>query len=204
MAAARSAELEHGPGNLEELLEALSTAPNGGEDEVALRDVVEAIGRRSFGPLLLVAGLLAVSPLAAIPGMPTTLGLLVASIAVQLLLRRERFWLPGWLLRRRLSRKKFCKTVSWMRKPARFVDRFLKARLEVVTRHAGLYGIALLCSLIGLLMPSLEIVPFSAHVAGLALTAFGLALIAHDGLVGLVALLITGGAAAFVIVQLFF
>jgi hypothetical protein len=70
----------------------------------------------------------------------------------------------------------------------------------MITKRVGLYAIALLCALIGVAMPSLELVPFSAHIAGLALTAFGLALIANDGLVGLFALTITAGAVAFVIV----
>jgi hypothetical protein len=37
-------------------------------------------------------------------------------------------------------------------------------------------------------MPVMEVIPFSASGAGAALTAFGLALIAHDGLTALFAL----------------
>ncbi len=184
--------------NLEQLIDKLGGAPDDGDEKVTIGGVVETVGRRSFGPLLLVTGLLAASPLAAVPGIPTTLGLLTAIIAVQMLLRRDRFWLPKWITNRELSREKFCKGLAFMRKPARVIDRFLKPRLEIVTRQGGLYTAALICSLIGVAMPSLEIVPFSAHIAGLALTAFGLALIAHDGLLGLIALAITAGAVAFV------
>jgi hypothetical protein len=73
------------------------------------------------------------------------------------------------LLRRRVSRRRFCKGLRWMRRPAQFVDRFLNPRLEIVTKRGGLYGVALLCSVIGIVMPSLEVVPFSAHIVGLAL-----------------------------------
>ena len=189
------------PQNLEQLLDKLNEASENGGTEVSIADVVEAIGRRSFGPLLLVVGLLAASPITALPGMPTTFGVLVALIAVQLLLQRDRFWLPRWIAERHMKREKLSKGVRWMRKPAHFVDRFLKPRLMAVTRQTGLYAIALLCALIGLVMPSLEIVPGSAHLAGLALTAFGVALVAHDGLVGLVALGITAAGIAFAIVQ---
>ena len=191
------------PTNLEGLLDKLERAPDDAGDRVTLGDIVEATGSRSFGPLLLVAGLIAASPLAAIPGMPTTLGVLVALITVQFLLRRRHFWLPRWLLNRRLKRETYCKALAWMRKPAHFIDRFLRPRLESVTRRTGLYAIALICALIGVAMPSLEIVPLSAHVAGLALTAFGLALIAKDGVVGLVALGITGAAVAFTLIASF-
>lgn len=191
------------PTNLEQLLERLGDARDDG-DKVSIGDIVETVGRRSFGPLLLVTGLLAASPLAAIPGIPTTLGVLVAIITVQMLFGRDRFWLPKWITNRRLSHEKFCKTLHWMQKPAHVIDRFLKPRLEVVTRQTGLYTIALICALIGVAMPSLEIVPFSAHIAGLALTAFGLALIAHDGLFGLIALLITAWAVTFIVLTAFF
>ncbi len=189
--------------NLEQLLDKLGHAPDDG-DKITIGGIVETVGRRSFGPLLLVTGLLAASPLAAVPGIPTTLGLLTAIIAVQMLLRRDRFWLPKWITNRHLPHDKFCKGLAVMRKPARVIDRFLKPRLEIVTRQAGLYTVALICSLIGVAMPSLEIVPFSAHIAGLALTAFGLALIAHDGLLGLIALAITAGAVTFVAVTTLF
>jgi hypothetical protein len=190
------------PRNLEQLLDTLGHAARHA-DAVSVDDIIEGAGGRSFGPLLLVTGLLAASPVSAVPGMPTTLGVLVALIAVQMLLRRERFWLPGWIVKRKISRDKFCKGLGWMRKPAHFIDRFLKPRLEVVTNQGGLYTIALLCSFIGVAMPSLELVPFSAHIAGLALTGFGLSLIARDGLVGIVALSITGGAVAFVVTTVF-
>lgn len=187
------------PKNLAELLDALGDAPLENQDSVSVDDIVNAVGTRSFGPLLLVTGLLAASPVSAIPGMSTTLGVLVALIGVQMLLRRDRFWLPRWVARRKISREKFCKGLDWMDKPAHFVDRFLKPRLGIVTKRGGLYTMALLCSLIGVTMPSFELVPLSAHVVGLALTGFGLALIARDGLVGILALSIAGGAVAFVV-----
>jgi hypothetical protein len=190
------------PHNLAQLLDTLGEAPEDDTDTLTLGDIVETVGSRSFGPLLLVTGLLAASPLTGIPGMPTTLGVFVALIAVQLLLRRKHFWLPQWLVNRRVKRATYCKGLRFMRKPANFVDHLLKPRLEVVTKRVGFYAIALLCALIGVAMPSLELIPFSAHIAGLALTAFGLALIANDGLVGLVALAITGAAVVFVFVGL--
>ena len=48
-------------------------------------------------------------------------------------------------------------------------------------------------------MPMLELIPFSANLAGLAWMAYGLAMIARDGLIAVVALVATGGALAVVI-----
>ena len=52
-------------------------------------------------------------------------------------------------------------------------------------------------------MPFMEVVPFSANLAGAALAAFGLALVARDGLLALIAFLITAATAGLLIVRLF-
>jgi hypothetical protein len=48
----------------------------------------------------------------------------------------------------------------------------------------------------------MEFIPFSANGAGLILTAFGLALIANDGVWALVALVFTAGAFSFIVYSL--
>jgi len=45
----------------------------------------------------------------------------------------------------------------------------------------------------------MELIPFSVHIAGVALTAFGLALIAHDGAVAILAMIFTTTAAVVMI-----
>ncbi len=62
--------------------------------------------------------------------------------------------------------------------------------------------VALTCLLIGLTMPPMELVPFSANGGGLALTLFGLALLAEDGLMALAAYLLTGTTLALVVIGL--
>jgi hypothetical protein len=42
-------------------------------------------------------------------------------------------------------------------------------------------------------MPLLELIPFSANLAGVALAAFGISLIARDGLFALISLIVTAG-----------
>ena len=51
--------------------------------------------------------------------------------------------------------------------------------------------IATVCVLIAAAMPAMEVVPLTANGAGAALTAFGLSLIAHDGLLAIVAFAFT-------------
>jgi hypothetical protein len=180
------------PRNLQQLLDRIGDAEPEGE-RVKLDAIVEEVGRRSFGPLLLLAGVITASPLSGIPGMPTLMALLVMLVVAQLLMRRDHFWLPGWMLRRTVSASKRDKALSWLRPPARFVDRFLRPRLTVLVEGGGTYAIALVCLLIALSMPPLEMLPFAATAAGVAIAIFGLALIARDGLVALFAFAVTIG-----------
>lgn len=53
-----------------------------------------------------------------------------------------------------------------------------------------------------LAMPPMELIPFSANAAGAALTLFGLALVAHDGLLAWLGLALTAGVLALVVVNL--
>lgn len=179
--------------SLEELLDRMGQADPDGS-EVTLDALLDAVGRRSFGPLLLTAGLVTLAPLIGdIPGVPTIMGVLVVLIAGQMLFDREHFWLPRWMLERSVKRERLCKALEWLRRPARFVDRVLRPRLTMFVRTAGIHIIAGMCIAVAAVMPATEFVPFSANAAGAALTAFGLALIAHDGLLAVIALLITLG-----------
>jgi hypothetical protein len=176
--------------NLEQMLDRIDRAADAGE-QVSLGAIVKAIGSRSFGPLLLMAGVILFSPLSGIPGMATTMAVLILLIAFQMLFRREYFWLPRWLLARSMARTKFCKAIEWLRRPARAVDRWLHPRLLLFIDGFSKYIVAIFCIVIAAVLPIMEFVPFSASTAGVALTAFGLSLIAHDGLLALLAFLAT-------------
>lgn len=175
--------------NLEQLLDQIGKV-SADSDSVSLFILVEAVGSRSFGSLLLMAGVLLASPLSGIPGMPTTMGMFLLLIAVQLLFRRKHFWLPSWLLQRSMAGHKLGKAVNWLLPSARFIDRWLRPRLTVFISGVSLSFIAIICLIIAVSLPVMEVVPFSAHSAGVVLTLFGLSLIAHDGFLGLLAFML--------------
>lgn len=172
-------------------------------EQVSVKAVLESIGTRSLGPLLLLTGLITLAPVIGdIPGVPTIMALLVLLIAGQLLFHRKHLWLPQWLLKRSLSSGKMRKMLDWSRKPANFVDRYIHARLTYLVDGKGQYLVAMVCIAIALAMPLMEVVPLSANFAGVALAAFGLALIARDGALALIALLVVGLLTAFMVYQL--
>src|SRR5688500_9271169 len=81
--------------DLEALLDELDRVAATEGPKVSVGEVYRAIGERSFGPLLLLAGLLGMTPVSAIPGAPTTLAVITVLITVQLLFGRRTLWLPS-------------------------------------------------------------------------------------------------------------
>ncbi|WP_404365985.1 exopolysaccharide biosynthesis protein [Marinobacter sp.] len=191
------------PASVEELLDQILEQTHG-SPVVSVRGILDAVGPRSFGPVVLVAGLIIGAPLIGdIPGVPTLLAMLVLLTVGQLLFGRTHIWLPDWLADRTISRQKLVRGLQWMRKPAAFVDRFTGPRLTGLVRRPGLYVMAGCCMVVAAIMPALELIPFSANLAAIALVAFGLAMIARDGLLALIALSATAGALAIIIAAMF-
>jgi hypothetical protein len=188
------------PTDLGELLDVIEGVARGNR-EVSFRQVYDAVGHRSFGPLLLLVGIVVLMPVVGdIPGVPTIMGAVIVLVAAQLLAGRDSFWLPRRVLDASLRASKVRKGVGWLRKPAKFVDRVVHPRLTRFVSGAWKYVVAVVAMLVGLAQPFMELVPFSANGAGAVLTALGLALIARDGLVALIAMglaLLTGGLVAY-------
>ncbi len=174
------------PVNMEQLLDRIEAAT---EDHafVSIGEMMDSVGRRTFGPMVLLVGIILVTPLSGLPGMPTLMGLLTLLTLGQILLGRRHFWLPGWIVKREVPRQRLLQGLKWLRPPARVIDRLIRPRLALLVKGPGLYVMALGCMVIAGVMPATEIVPFSASIAGVALMAFGLAMISKDGLLALVA-----------------
>ncbi len=177
--------------NMEQLLEQIrESATESGQ--VSVNAILNSVGQRSFGPVVLLAGLITLAPLIGdIPGVPTILGMVVVLTLGQLLFRRHSIWLPSWIAVRSVPRDKLLKGLDWLQKPARFLDRWTGPRMVFLVEGPGLYVMALICMAVALAMPLMEVVPFSANGAGAALMAFGLAIVARDGVLAILATSLT-------------
>jgi hypothetical protein len=174
--------------DLESLLDRVEqlTYTNG---EVCLEDIIEVVGTRWFGPLLMVPGLVMVVPgVGDIPGVSALMGFVVLLVSVQAIFDRSTVWLPHWIASRAVGEARVKRALKWLRRPAAFIDNMRKRRLTWAVRHSSMYVIAATCILIAAMTPLLEFIPGSAMLAGAAITHFGLALLAHDGLIALVAI----------------
>ncbi|MFC3079080.1 exopolysaccharide biosynthesis protein [Phenylobacterium terrae] len=192
-----------GAQDLEDLLRELRKAADGNGPKVSVQEIMDAVGHRSFGPLLLLAGLLGMTPVSAVPGVPSMIALITLLVASQLLIGRDTFWLPRFLLKRTVKADKLQKTVHVAARPARVVDRMVKPRLQVLTGPVADRIVALVCVILALAVPPLEFLPFVAFIPSAAIATFGLGLIARDGLLVLIAFTISAGALGFGAYQLF-
>ena len=82
---------------LESVLRTLERTAEDNGAKVSVDEIVETFGARSFGPLLLLCGLLGMTPVSAIPTAPTVLAVIVILIAGQMVFGREAIWIPRFI-----------------------------------------------------------------------------------------------------------
>jgi len=180
--------------DLEGLLRTLAHSAKTNGAKVSVDEIVETFGPRSFGPLLLLCGLLGMTPVSTIPTAPTILAAIVALIAGQMVFGRQSVWIPRFIGKLSVRAERLTKAVKISRKPAHVVDRVVRPRLLALTTPLADRLVAAACVLVALAVPPLELLPFAAFVPALAIFTFGVGLVARDGLVVLIALLLSAGA----------
>lgn len=153
------------------------------KSEVTIRELLATVGRRSYGPLLLLIGLFAISPITAVPGLTWFSAVLVFLVAVQMLIGRRTPWLPKGALDRTVSRELVVKGVNAARPWAQRIDKLLKPRLTFLAVQPFVNLIALVCIAAALSMIPLGFIPFAPMIPSLAIVLFGLGMTARDGLV---------------------
>lgn len=154
---------------------------NGRGKEVRVREVLELIGRRAYGPLLLIVGLIAISPATLIPGSTWALALLTLLIALQLMFHKRTPWMPKLALDIKLSEPQLEKFIKLARPTAGFLDRIVRPRLQFLADSPWVIAIAALCVLAALITFPLGLIPIAPLAPGLAIVMFGLGLTARDG-----------------------
>lgn len=178
------------PASLADILDRLEQLAGEGR-RVRVGEMMEAFGHRSYGPFLVVPALLELTPLGAVPGVPTALAALIILFAAQIALGRQQMWLPRFVRERGPASEKLEASVEKLRPWARRIDAVFHRRLSVLTRSAFARVAAVLSIGLALTVPALEIFPFASSVPMVAIALFGVALTVRDG-----ALMIGGALAA--------
>lgn len=156
-------------------------------ETVSIADLLNAVGRRSYGPVLLLLGFVAISPLTLVPGANWLVALVTLIFAIQIVVGLKYPWLPKRALNVSFPRKHLITGVESIRKYAEMVDRVLKPRLTFLTRVPFINMVAVVCVAAALITFPLGLVPFGPILPSLTILFFGLALTARDGVVLLIA-----------------
>jgi hypothetical protein len=160
-----------------------------GQDHVSVHDIREMLGERSFGPFIALPALIEITPIGGIPGVPTLIAVMITLVCAQMLFGRNHLWLPNVLERKTLAGDRVKDGMKWLERPADWIDRVLRPRLSWFSGTVGLRIVALLCILLCITVPPLELLPFASTIPMGAIALMGLGLMVRDGLVILIAAL---------------
>ncbi|SDW67608.1 exopolysaccharide biosynthesis protein [Roseicitreum antarcticum] len=159
------------------------------QDTIKVQDVVSAIGTRSMIPFMLVPAFVAATPLSGIPGLSSVCGLMIALVAFRMLLNYDTMALPGWIEQKTVPGYKLKSALEKSRPVVQWIDRHSHQRWARLFRRPVIWVPQTLCLMTGLLMPFLEIIPFTGSVAATAVCLLALSMMVRDGLFFLIALL---------------
>lgn len=173
---------------LSDVLDQLESAAH--DDSIEVQEVIEKLGHRSFASLMLVFSLISTSPASGIPGVTALVAAIVFILVVQMILGRDCVWLPRFITRRRMSTAKLCKGIGWLRKPVRFVEKFLHVRLTFLFHRPWLWLPLIAILGLTLFMPLMEIVPTSGSIASAVIALFAAGLLTRDGRVVILSLIL--------------
>lgn len=168
--------------SLSAVLDRLSEA--GDRDSVGVNDVLDIFADRSLGVLLSLFGLIAAIPMiGAIPGVSILTASLILLAIVRSTFGRGALHLPAAMDAKKIDREKFEKAIETARPKVEKVDKVLKRRLSfLVEGYAQRLLLSLAAALLALSMYPLALVPWGVQAPSAGIVAFGLALMARDGL----------------------
>jgi hypothetical protein len=174
-----------------------------GDKMTSVAQILRALGQNSFTPNLLIPALAVLSPLSGVPLVSTFCGCLIALVSAQMLLGRDHIWLPRALMARQIGTARLRQVGAFIKRPARWLDRVTRPRLQILSQPPFSVMARVICLVGGMLMPFLELVPFTSSIVGavVALLAFGM--LARDGvftLVAFVAVLVLAGGLVWLLV----
>ncbi|WP_309085442.1 exopolysaccharide biosynthesis protein [Chelativorans sp.] len=146
-------------------------------ERISIDDLLQAMGERAFGALMLLFALPNVLPTP--PGTSGLLGLPLVYLAAQLMLG-QRPWLPKFISGRSIRRADFAAFVEragpWLRR----AERLLRPRLLFLVSPAAEHVIGAFCLVLAviLLLP----VPLGNILPALSISVFSFGVLGRDGL----------------------
>ncbi|MFM9863272.1 MAG: exopolysaccharide biosynthesis protein [Micropepsaceae bacterium] len=171
----------------EALIEIVDAFPS---EEMTLQDLMDGLGERSFGFVLLLFGVL--SAIAIVPGLATVTAIPLLFFGLQMFVGYRTPWLPKFISERSFAKADLLATIKRAVPAMRWVEKICKPRLLFLTgrfaeRLLGLL-VFILAAVIALPGPGTNFMP------GVAIAFMAIAIIERDGLMVLIGMLVSAFA----------
>ena len=150
------------------------------EDKVTFGDMLDALGERSFGLLLIILALPNCIPFPGVPGVSFITGMAILYVSIQLILARDEPSLPEWVGRKSFTRGQLTRFIVKTASLLRWLEKPIRPRLTAMVAGPGerIIGLVALIHAVTLALP----IPMGNLSQGIALILLALALIELDGL----------------------
>jgi hypothetical protein len=178
--------------NFSKLLDSLLAETSG--ESVTLGELMHITERRSFGAVILLLGLVAISPLTIMPGATWLVAAATLLFSIQLFFGARHPVLPKTMLDMKMPRQQLERFVRALRKTAHTADRLTRPRLTFLTRPPFVIGTSLVCIAASLVTFPLGLFPLGPVLPGISILMMGIGLTARDGVFLLISGLAFGGA----------
>ena len=183
--------------NFTRLLDCLVSETSG--EKVTLGQLMGIVERRSFGAVILLLGLIAVSPLTIVPGATWVVAAVTLLFSLQLLFALKQPLMPKQLLNLSISRPALESFVKATRGLAHIADKLTAPRLRFLTKPPFIIAVAMVCTIAALVTFPLGLIPFGPVLPGISILLMGIGLTARDGVFLLLSTLALGGAMLLVV-----
>lgn len=172
------------PSTLLQAIEAL--AADAPEEGFALSEIMTRLDERAFGTFLFILALPVAAPL--LYGVPQIVGIPMLALSFQMAMGRSTPWLPKKMAQRMMSKAMLTRMAGWGRKWFGWLERITKPRFTFMASKTAerIIGAFFCVFCVSILMP----LPFTNTVPGIGLAIAAFGLMARDGIVVLLGLLI--------------
>jgi hypothetical protein len=149
---------------------------------VSLSQILDALGQRSFGILLLIVSVPAMLP---VPGLVSLFGIVLLLLGVQMLLGFTQPWLPREVRHRPLPKAQLLKMLRHLQTPLQVLQPYIHRRLPGLVRKHGekLAGLFIIVQAIFIIIP----LPFTNEAPALCIALLAVGFIQQDGALALLA-----------------
>ena len=160
--------------------EVLATLAHGEGERVTFGEILLGLRHRAAGFATLIFSLPCCLPMP--PGIPTVCGIALVIIALNMIAMRRRLWLPAAIANKTVARADLNRMVVRATPLMRWLERYCRPRLPVMTESVGKVLVGIVILVLGLIM--ILPIPFVGNMPpAIAASVIALGITERDGLI---------------------